>query len=112
MVEFYSRLMKGEIEGEDGEDSVIQLTFYNSGIGTLAVPSYKLPKYLKRYLSHKIDLAIAWCVVSHSPINDAQHSVLAGDSRKLCLALINGLLRTIRMETVFISLVRDLSLYV
>ncbi|EMD30969.1 hypothetical protein CERSUDRAFT_100829 [Gelatoporia subvermispora B] len=37
-----------------------QLTYYNSGIGTYAKPSWKSLHYLKQVVDHKIDLAIAW----------------------------------------------------
>ncbi|KAI0312153.1 hypothetical protein OF83DRAFT_1166078 [Amylostereum chailletii] len=37
-----------------------QLTFYNSGIGTYAEPSWKSLSYLKQVLDHMIDMAIAW----------------------------------------------------
>ena len=39
-----------------------QRTWYNSGIGTYAQPSWKSLKFYLKVLSHKIDLAIAWCV--------------------------------------------------
>ncbi|CAE6530347.1 unnamed protein product [Rhizoctonia solani] len=37
-----------------------QLTYYNSGIGTYAKPSWRSYTYLKQTLSNTIDLAIAW----------------------------------------------------
>ncbi|OCH91837.1 WD40 repeat-like protein [Obba rivulosa] len=37
-----------------------QLTYYNSGIGTYAQPSWKSFQYLRQVFDHKIDLAIAW----------------------------------------------------
>jgi uncharacterized protein (DUF2235 family) len=37
-----------------------QLTYYNSGIGTYAKPSWKSYSYMKKVMSNKIDLAIAW----------------------------------------------------
>ncbi|OCH91828.1 hypothetical protein OBBRIDRAFT_871796 [Obba rivulosa] len=37
-----------------------QLTYYNSGIGTYAKPSWKSLSYMKQVVDHKIDLAIAW----------------------------------------------------
>jgi len=40
-----------------------QKTWYNSGIGTYARPSWKSLKFYKQVLFHKIDLAIAWLVV-------------------------------------------------
>jgi len=39
-----------------------QRTWYNSGIGTYARPSWKSFKFYRQVLSQKIDLAIAWCV--------------------------------------------------
>ncbi|CAE6500543.1 unnamed protein product [Rhizoctonia solani] len=37
-----------------------QLTYYNSGIGTYARPTYRSLAYLKQVVYNKIDLAIAW----------------------------------------------------
>ena len=37
-----------------------QRTWYNSGIGTYARPSWKSLNFYKKVLHHKIDLAIAW----------------------------------------------------
>ncbi|KAF8508774.1 hypothetical protein BU17DRAFT_56534 [Hysterangium stoloniferum] len=51
VIELYSQLVK-----DDGT----QLTYYNSGIGTYAKPSWKSWSYLKQVLDNKIDLAIAW----------------------------------------------------
>ncbi|KZV92974.1 hypothetical protein EXIGLDRAFT_674515 [Exidia glandulosa HHB12029] len=51
VVELYSRLVKG---------SETQITFYNSGIGTYAKPSWRSWSYYKQVVGHKIDLAIAW----------------------------------------------------
>ena len=39
-----------------------QRTWYNSGIGTYAQPSWKSLTFYRQVISHKIDLAIAWCV--------------------------------------------------
>uniref|UniRef100_A0A0W0F4B2 Putative WD40 repeat-like protein n=1 Tax=Moniliophthora roreri TaxID=221103 RepID=A0A0W0F4B2_MONRR len=50
VVELYSRIPKNEH----------QLTFYNSGIGTYARPSWKSLSYYKQVIGHKLDLAIAW----------------------------------------------------
>ncbi|KAE9385835.1 WD40 repeat-like protein [Gymnopus androsaceus JB14] len=50
VVELYSRLVK--------DDN--QLTFYNSGIGTYAKPSWRSWTYWKQVADNKIDLAIAW----------------------------------------------------
>ena len=50
IVELYSQLVKDKR----------QLTYYNSGIGTYASPSWKSWSYLKQALENKIDLAIAW----------------------------------------------------
>jgi len=44
---------------KDVEDR--QQTWYNSGIGTYARPSWKSLDFYKQVLYHKIDLAIAWC---------------------------------------------------
>ncbi|KAF8517064.1 hypothetical protein BU17DRAFT_50241, partial [Hysterangium stoloniferum] len=51
VIELYSQLVK-----DDGT----QLTYYNSGIGTYAKPSWKSWSYLKQVVHNKIDLAIAW----------------------------------------------------
>ncbi|ESK80798.1 WD 40 repeat-like protein, partial [Moniliophthora roreri MCA 2997] len=51
VVELYSRLEKSEH---------LQVTFYNSGIGTYASPSWKSLTYYKQVMYHKIDLAVAW----------------------------------------------------
>ena len=37
-----------------------QLTYYNSGIGTYAKPSWKSVRYLLQKLENLVDLAIAW----------------------------------------------------
>ncbi|CEL61972.1 putative protein YEL023C OS=Saccharomyces cerevisiae (strain ATCC 204508 / S288c) GN=YEL023C PE=4 SV=1 [Rhizoctonia solani AG-1 IB] len=37
-----------------------QLTYYNSGVGTYAKPSWRSYTYLKQVLNNVIDLAIAW----------------------------------------------------
>ena len=39
-----------------------QRTWYNSGIGTYARPSWKSLTFYRQVIEHKIDLAIAWCV--------------------------------------------------
>ncbi|EMD41251.1 hypothetical protein CERSUDRAFT_101783 [Gelatoporia subvermispora B] len=52
VVELY-RLVK-KLPGDD------QLTYYNSGIGTYAKPSWRSWQHLKQVADHKIDLAIAW----------------------------------------------------
>ncbi|EJD37473.1 hypothetical protein AURDEDRAFT_73269 [Auricularia subglabra TFB-10046 SS5] len=49
VVELYSRLIKDEH----------QLTFYNSGIGTYAKPSWKSWEYFKQVVANKLDLAFA-----------------------------------------------------
>ena len=58
VIELYNLLLK-----EVGENAG-QRTWYNSGIGTYARPSWKSLNYYKQALYHKIDLAIAWCVQS------------------------------------------------
>ncbi|KZV60619.1 WD40 repeat-like protein [Peniophora sp. CONT] len=52
VIELYNLIQKGE-----GDN---QHTWYNSGIGTYARPSWKSLSWYKKVLSHKIDLAIAW----------------------------------------------------
>ena len=43
-----------------------QLTYYNSGIGTYAKPSWRSWSYAKQVLDHKIDLAIAWWAYAYA----------------------------------------------
>ncbi|KAF8600993.1 hypothetical protein BDV93DRAFT_446563 [Ceratobasidium sp. AG-I] len=50
VIELYSHIKK--------DDS--QLTYYNSGIGTFAEPSWRSYTYMKQVLDNVIDLAIAW----------------------------------------------------
>ncbi|KDR79626.1 hypothetical protein GALMADRAFT_63481 [Galerina marginata CBS 339.88] len=52
VVELYSKI-------EKTKDSN-QLTYYNSGIGTYAKPSWKSVKYLLQVIDNSVDLAIAW----------------------------------------------------
>ena len=49
VVELYSRLEKNSS----------QLTFYNSGIGTYAAPSWRSLSYWYQVAENKVDLAIA-----------------------------------------------------
>lgn len=55
VIELYNLILK------DSKDR--QRTWYNSGIGTYARPSWKSLNFYKKVIYHKIDLAIAWCVV-------------------------------------------------
>jgi len=63
-----------------------QFTYYNSGIGTYARPSWRSYKYWKQVIYHKIDLAIAWyqypCITSHSSdhftFRNFEKAILAG----------------------------------
>ena len=50
VIELYSNLVKDDT----------QLTYYDSGIGTYAQPSWKSWNYWKQVVDNKIDLAIAW----------------------------------------------------
>ena len=50
VIELYNQLVKGDT----------QLTYYDSGIGTYAQPSWKSWNYWKQIIDNKIDLAIAW----------------------------------------------------
>ncbi|KIM35804.1 hypothetical protein M413DRAFT_14372 [Hebeloma cylindrosporum] len=52
VIELYKLILK-EVENN-------QRTWYNSGIGTYARPSWKSFKFYRQVLEHKIDLAIAW----------------------------------------------------
>ncbi|KAK7060117.1 hypothetical protein VNI00_000881 [Paramarasmius palmivorus] len=51
VVELYSRLEKRDH---------LQVTFYNSGIGTYARTSWRSLTYYRQAINHKIDLAFAW----------------------------------------------------
>ncbi|KAG1791111.1 uncharacterized protein HD556DRAFT_1241159 [Suillus plorans] len=50
VVELYSQLVKSQD----------QLTYYNSGVGTHARPSWRSLSYVQYWLSSKVDLLIAW----------------------------------------------------
>lgn len=50
VVELYSQLVKSEA----------QLTYYNSGVGTHARPTWRSLTYVHYWLSNKVDLLIAW----------------------------------------------------
>ncbi|KIJ64266.1 hypothetical protein HYDPIDRAFT_90780 [Hydnomerulius pinastri MD-312] len=50
IVELYSQLVKSES----------QITYYNSGIGTEARPSWRSLRYAQHWISNQIDLLIAW----------------------------------------------------
>ncbi|EIW77370.1 hypothetical protein CONPUDRAFT_62877 [Coniophora puteana RWD-64-598 SS2] len=50
IIELYSQIKKSDQ----------QLTYYNSGIGTYARPSWRSFSYWKQLVDNKIDLAIAW----------------------------------------------------
>ena len=52
VIELYSKLVKDDR----------QLTYYDSGIGTYAKPSWRSWTYWKQVVNNKIDLAIAWWV--------------------------------------------------
>jgi len=51
------------------EKSKEQLTWYNSGIGTYARPSWKSPAYWRMVIHNYIDLAIAWYVFSYLSVS-------------------------------------------
>lgn len=52
VIELYSRLASNEE----------QLSYYNSGVGTYAQPSWRSWNYLTQVIDSKIDSAIAWYV--------------------------------------------------
>ncbi|KZP16557.1 hypothetical protein FIBSPDRAFT_698925, partial [Athelia psychrophila] len=52
VIELYSQILK--------EKPNKQLTYYDSGIGTYATPSWKSWSYLKQVMDNKVDLMIAW----------------------------------------------------
>ncbi|KZP22020.1 hypothetical protein FIBSPDRAFT_859870 [Athelia psychrophila] len=52
VLELYSQILKDEHDE--------QLTYYDSGIGTYAAPSWKSLSHLMRVIHNKIDLVIAW----------------------------------------------------
>ena len=55
VIELYNLVLK-EVEDR-------QRTWYNSGIGTYARPSWKSLKFYLQVLGHKVDLANAWCAL-------------------------------------------------
>jgi uncharacterized protein (DUF2235 family) len=61
VIELYKLILK-EVEHN-------QRTWYNSGIGTYARPSWKSFKFYRQVLAHKIDLAIAWWVAYSSSVS-------------------------------------------
>lgn len=50
VIQLYSQIIK--------DDS--QITYYNSGIGTYAAPSWKSLNYWKQVVDNSVDLGIAW----------------------------------------------------
>lgn len=50
VIQLYSQIIK--------DDS--QITYYNSGIGTYAAPSWKSLSYWKQVIDNSVDLGIAW----------------------------------------------------
>jgi hypothetical protein len=79
VIELYSRIIKHEN----------QLTYYNSGIGTYARPSWRSFKYWKQVINNKIDLAIAWYHF-YSHVGFYLTSQPLGTSRKAFLRAIVG----------------------
>ncbi|EED84510.1 predicted protein [Postia placenta Mad-698-R] len=70
VVEIYARIIKGED----------QLTYYNSGIGTYATPSWRFGlSFLKTRFDSHVDLAIAWWLSEH--YKDGDRIFLFGFSR-------------------------------
>ncbi|VDB86426.1 unnamed protein product [Peniophora sp. CBMAI 1063] len=57
VIELYSLVPK---DGRGQGDNKQQRTYYNSGIGTYARPSWKSWAWYKQVFGHKVDLAIAW----------------------------------------------------
>ena len=68
VIELYNLIFKG------AEDN--QRTWYNSGIGTYAKPSWKSLKFYWQVLSHKVDLAIAWFVYCLLKNGTSSHLIL------------------------------------
>ncbi|KZP19841.1 hypothetical protein FIBSPDRAFT_743308 [Athelia psychrophila] len=56
VIELYGQILREE------SDELEQLTYYNSGIGTYAMPSWKSWSHLTQVIQNKIDLVIAWNV--------------------------------------------------
>ena len=71
MIALYNLILKGI-----GDK---QRTWYNSGIGTYARPSWKSLKHYKQILYHKIDMAIAWSV--QVPVSKSRSHFSLGHSR-------------------------------
>ena len=81
-----------------------QLTYYNSGIGTYATPSWKSWTYRKQVWGHKLDLAIAW----YDPIVDGVllSTVFSGALRGSSSRHIVGSAKIMKRVIAFIFLVR------
>jgi len=101
VIELYSHILKQE----DDE----QLTYYDSGIGTYATPSWKSWGYIKQVIYNKIDLAIAWWVHRVS-VSKALTICNTGISKRLLLARIAGYPTTIVAATRSFCLVSYVSL--
>jgi hypothetical protein len=71
VIEIYSQLVK----------SSEQLTYYNSGIGTYAKPSWSW-NYVKQAVDNVIDLAIAWWVLLPFLVLLLYYNVLPQEFRK------------------------------
>lgn len=102
VIELYNLILKGANHN--------QRTWYNSGIGTYARPSWKSAKYYRKVIYHKVDLAIAWCVT-------CPHTKLAvlililtrsGTLKKQYWQLIDGYLTPTNLVTVYFFLVSHL----
>ena len=98
VIELYNLVLK---VGEN------QQTWYNSGIGTYARPSWKSLKYYTQVIHHKIDLMIAWCVDQCRVTDRALNSpfLCTGTSKRRCKALIAGSPITMSQEIASFCLV-------
>ena len=100
VIELYSRIIKDDKQHP-------QLTYYNSGIGTYARPSWRSYTYWKQVLDNKIDLAIAWYQWSLFYVLYTDLTDPLGTLKKLFLRAIAGCQIIISLATGSSFLARD-----
>lgn len=103
VIELYNLILKGANHN--------QRTWYNSGIGTYARPSWKSAKYYRKVIYHKVDLAIAWCVMCPHTKLAVLILILTGSGtlKKQYWQLIDGYLTPMNLVTVYSFLVSHLN---
>jgi hypothetical protein len=104
VVELYNLVIK---EGEG------QKTWYNSGIGTYARPSWKSLKYYARVIYNYIDPILAWCVHWFIVADRAlvMHFLFTGTLTKQFRVLIAGSPTTTSQEIIYFCLVCEHNSY-